>query len=238
MNLHSYTSGRDLLREADALFDAVCDDLRVVYERAWLRESARDGPSLRIPDVALGPTAASPALPRRWAVAEDLGGKRLVYRMRELPRHNAPSFHPAVARLSQYDAFITGIERAVVELANRMEPWFGAPPIGFDWVVTMVGPPTVNQLGYWLSTVRYSLEDAVTDERLAAALARRSDLPTLWAATAADALKWELAVLLGKAFLAPIDRQPLPGTDRSLRSAIHSRSCSTSGTRVSCSKRR
>jgi hypothetical protein len=85
-----------------------------------------------------------------------------------------------------------------VELASRMEPWFGAPPIGFDWVVTMVGPPQVNQLGYWLSTVRYSLEDAITNEPLASALARRSDLPPFWAETAADALKWELAALLGE----------------------------------------
>ena len=179
MNFDSYTSGRDLLREADTVFNAVCDDLRAAYVRAWLHESASDGPSLRIPNIVLGAIAPSPALPRRWAVAEDLGGKRLVYRMRHLPRYNEPSFHPAVARLSQFDAFITGTERAVVELANRMEPWFGELPIGFDWVVTMVGPPAVNQLGYWLSTVRYSLEDAVTDERLASALASRSDLPPL-----------------------------------------------------------
>jgi hypothetical protein len=196
MNLASYTSGRDLLRERDALFNAICDDLHVAYSRAWLHEGMSAEPALRIPEIAVG-AAPGAALPRRWAVAEDLGGKGLVYRTRRLPRHHDPSFHPAVARLARHVAFLAGIERAVVELANRVVPWFGEPPTGFDWVVTMVGPPVVNQLGYWLSTVRYSLDDALEEERLSPAFPPRTDLPAFWAETAADALKWELAVLLG-----------------------------------------
>jgi hypothetical protein len=84
-----------------------------------------------------------------------------------------------------------------MELAKRVAPWFGEPPTGFDWVVTMVGPPVVSHLGYWLSTVRYSLDEVLADRIPSLNFPSRADLPAFWSETVADALKWEIAVILG-----------------------------------------
>ena len=199
MNLQSSDSWQNLQLNPAAVLDEICASLQFAYTRAWLHNDVTPRAGLRFPVTALDPSSnlASP-LPRRWAVAENLGRKKLGCGISNLTRHDDASFHPLIAQLARCERYLIAVESTVLELASRLTPWFGQGPIGFDWVISTVDAPVVTDLGYWLSTITYSLDEGLTEiGQVLPVVAGHNDLPVFWKETAADAVKWELAVSLG-----------------------------------------
>jgi hypothetical protein len=198
MNFTLNHSWQSLQNNPTAAIEEICVSLQSAYARAWLHHETETAVCLPLPELALGTPKLAVNLPRRWAVTDEPGGQKLVYRMRNLTRHDEAAFHPLVAQLARCETYITAVETAVFELATRLMPWFGQAPTGFDWVVSLVGAPVVPDLGYWLSTITYALDESLTDHgQLLPVVTSHYNLPIFWIETAANAVKWELAVLLG-----------------------------------------
>jgi hypothetical protein len=195
MNIKLYDSWGSLQSNPTAVVEEICGRLQAAYEDTWLHNEVASTPGLQLPTVSDG-MAPQLNVPRRWAVAENLDGKNLVYRMSRLIRHDNASFHPLAAGLAQCATYITIVEATVLKLATRLTPWFGQAPVGFDWVVSLAGAPVVPDLGYWLSTVQYALDESLTEHgQMLPSSSTQRDLPKFWLETAANAVKWELAVL-------------------------------------------
>ena len=89
------------------------------------------------------------------------------------------------------------VESLVTGGARRMLPWFGAYPVGVDWIVDgFPRPPHVCWLGVWHSVIMDSLKEELEYERVEIYSPPRSGLPREWQETLLAMVRWEIAVAM------------------------------------------
>lgn len=186
-----------LVREAEITLAQLCEELSLRYRAAWCGQGTGSGETT-IPENFLEDydfSSAHVVARRRWGIADASSrGPAGKIRLEQVARFDDPELDPRTATLAQ-SKLVHTIEALVAEAGRRLEPWFGKVPDAFDWIITDEHPSLWN-MGHWISTVEWTLEDEVPLESLTPTLAPA--VPGSFGAFALATVRWRVAAAHGR----------------------------------------
>jgi hypothetical protein len=187
-----------LVREAQGTFARLCEALSLRYRATWCEPRGRPAGSGEptIPQDILDKydlLAEHVVTHRRWGISDASSRGRYKFRLAQTTRFDDPESDPSTAMLAR-SPLVHTIESLVVETARRLKPWHGKVPDVFEWTITDEHP-ALWTLGYWISTVEWTLEEEVPLEFLTPTLAPQ--VPKFLGSFALAAVRWHVAAAHG-----------------------------------------